>query len=69
MSDLFPILKEFEGVRKQDNIYPVCTPLLQLRSRFPSDQQEWLSMEIKRLKKEGKIRVWNAINDLMIQII
>ena len=69
MSDLLPILKEFEGVCKQDNIYPVCTPLIQLRNRFPSDKQEWLSMEIKRLRKEGKIRVWNAINDLMIQII
>lgn len=69
MSDLFSILNEFEEACKQDNRYPVCTPLLQLKNRFPSDKQEWLSMEIKRLKKEGKIRVWNAVNDLMIQMI
>jgi len=69
MSDLLPILKEFEGACKQDNRYPVCTPLIQLKNRFPSDKQEWLIMEIKKLKKEGKIRVWDAVNDLMIQMI
>ncbi len=52
MSELFPILNEFEGACKQDNIYPVCTPLIQLKNRFPSDKQEWLSMEIKKLKIE-----------------
>ena len=69
MSDLFPILKEFEGVQTGYILSCLRTPLIQLRNRFPSDKQEWLSMEIKRLRKEGKIRVWNAINDFMIQII
>ncbi len=69
MSDLLSIIREVEAECHEKRLFPVCASLIDVRDRYPPEKRDKLSEELERLKREGKVKTWEAINDIMIQMI
>lgn len=66
---LIDVIKSIEDERRKGNYYPICASFYQVMGRCPPDKRKLVRDGLNALYVRKKIRVWNAINDKMIQWI
>jgi len=68
-AELISIISGIEKECRQAHIEPVCAPFVEIGRRCTPEQRKTLRDDLNKLYAEGKIRVWQAINDTIIKLI
>jgi hypothetical protein len=67
--ELLSIISDIENECRQAHTEPVCAPFVEIDRRCTPEQRKTLRDDLNELYAEGKIRVWQAINDTIIKLI
>ena len=66
---LIDIIKEIERGRREAKIEPICAPFIEIWNKCTAEQRKTLRADLNKLYVDGKIIVWEGINDLIVQTI
>lgn len=66
---LLKIISDIERERKEAKFVPFCATFTEIMDRCSPEEREYVRDALNRLYVGGLIRVWNGINDTIIQTV
>lgn len=64
---ILDIIDSIESKRREAKIFPVCATFIEVSNACTEEQRKCLKEALNRLYIDGKILVWDGINDTIIQ--